>query len=336
MNNSNRFSELDALRGVSALSVILFHYTAKYREFFGHSFPEYLDFKYGFIGVDLFFIISGFVIFMTISKVGFISEFIFKRFIRLYPTFWICVIITFLSINLWGVIPRMETTFRDGIFNFLMFYRILRVFIEIKDVDGAYWSLLPELQFYFLISLVFIFNQLKRIYLVCIFWICLIIIDNFLFHIRFLGLFIDLKFGGFFIAGILFYKIISDKEDILKNHLFIVFTLMINICISIKLNLKESFFLIPFIYVIFYLFAYRKIKFLNKRVLLFLGAISYPLYLIHQNLGYAIIKQFELWGYTNIYIIIFPIMISVFIASLITFYVERPVLKYFKKKYNSN
>ena len=333
-STTRRFSELDALRGIAALSVVLFHYTAKYREFFGHTFSEKLDLKLGFYGVALFFIISGFVIFMTVNKVKSASEFVFKRFIRLYPTFWVCLIITFLGVNFWNLLPKMETSWHDALLNLTMFYRILLVFTEIKDVDGAYWSLLPELQFYFLILLVYLSKQLNNIKLVALLWLTLIIIENFVFHIRILGLLMDLQFGGFFIAGILFYKIAVEKENSIWNHLFILATLIINILLYIKFKNDGAIFMIPLIYFIFYLFVYGKLSWLNNKILLFLGAISYPLYLIHQNLGYSLIKQFEIWGYTSFYVVIFTILVFIFVGSLITFYVEKPILNHFRKEPN--
>lgn len=61
MNNtiqSNRYTELDALRGIAALMVVFFHFTMDRPQ-------GQMGFKLGVTGVDLFFIISGFVIFMS-------------------------------------------------------------------------------------------------------------------------------------------------------------------------------------------------------------------------------------------------------------------------------
>ena len=68
-NISNRLQELDALRGIAALMVVLFHFTMGRQE-------ANLGFKLGTTGVDLFFIISGFVIFMSLSKVKNSKDFI--------------------------------------------------------------------------------------------------------------------------------------------------------------------------------------------------------------------------------------------------------------------
>ncbi len=330
--NKNHFEPLNALRGIAALSVVLFHYTAKYREFFGHSFSEQLDFKYGYYGVSLFFIISGFVIFMTVNKVKTTSEFIYRRFIRLYPTFWICMLITFFGVNYWGLLPKLFTSWKDALFNLTMFYRNLQMLTDIKDVDGAYWSLLPELRFYFLIVLVLFFKQIKNIKCVGLVWLVLIVIENYLCHIRILGMFIDLQFGGFFMAGILFYKIVVDKENTFWNHLFISCTLVLNCLLYNKWENEGTFVFVPLVYLVFYLFSFGYLDWLKSKALLFLGTISYPLYLIHQNLGYTMIKQFELWGFAGFYVVVFTTVFFIGVGTIITLYLEQPLLKMFRNK----
>jgi peptidoglycan/LPS O-acetylase OafA/YrhL len=333
INTKNRFEPLDALRGIAALSVVLFHYTAKYREFFGHTFPEKFDFKYGYYGVSLFFIISGFVIFMTVNKINDTSEFIYRRFIRLYPTFWICLLITFLGVNIWGLLPKLLTTWKDFFFNLTIFYRNLQMFTDIKDVDGAYWSLLPELRFYFLIILILFFKQIKNIKWVGLAWIMLIVVENYIYHIRILGLFIDLQFGGYFIAGIIFYKIMVEKEYTFFNHGLIVVTLILNCILGNKGGNGGNFVFVSFVYFIFYLFIFGYLNWLKNKVLMFLGTISYPLYLVHQNLGYTMIKQFELWGFTGFYVIVIVALFFIGVAALITFYLEKPLLEILRNKY---
>ncbi len=86
-----RYQELDSLRGVAALMVVVFHFTMGRKE------GQYL-FNLGNTGVELFFIISGFVIFMSINKMKNSKEFIINRFTRLYPTYWTCVTFTFILI----------------------------------------------------------------------------------------------------------------------------------------------------------------------------------------------------------------------------------------------
>src|SRR5690606_27706461 len=137
--SKNRILELDALRGLAALAVVLFHYTTKYSEIFKTDVTtKLINFKYGSLGVPLFFIISGFVIFMTIKKVKTPFEFVFKRFIRLYPVFWVCIIIT--AIVTFNFPPGFGRSFSDLIVSFTMIPALLGY----KPIDGAYWSLVPE------------------------------------------------------------------------------------------------------------------------------------------------------------------------------------------------
>src|SRR5579859_2983882 len=84
----SRIAELDLLRFIAALSVVLYHY--------GHpvdlgSLAQVTEF--GFLVVPLFFMISGFVILWTATKKNAV-EFVASRLSRLYPTFWVCVLLT--------------------------------------------------------------------------------------------------------------------------------------------------------------------------------------------------------------------------------------------------
>src|SRR2546430_2652712 len=91
-----RFAELDLLRGVAALWVVLFHYTTQYsrlyvpdrRDLLGFEFPD------GTLGVYLFFMISGFVIFMTLHRSERPLDFVVSRFARLYPAYWAGIVLT--------------------------------------------------------------------------------------------------------------------------------------------------------------------------------------------------------------------------------------------------
>lgn len=71
-----RILELDALRGIAVVIVLIFHLTLYRKE------TEY-GFKLGVTGVDLFFLISGFVIFLTLQQSNNWKNFIFNRFSRL-------------------------------------------------------------------------------------------------------------------------------------------------------------------------------------------------------------------------------------------------------------
>jgi peptidoglycan/LPS O-acetylase OafA/YrhL len=117
-----------------------------------------------------------------------------------------------------------------------------------------------------------------------------------------------------------------EKEHTFFNHLFIIGTLILNCLLYDKLSQKGVFVFIPLVYLIFYLFVFRYLYWMKSKVFLFLGSISYPLYLIHQNLGYTLIKQFELWGFTGFYVIVIVALVFIGLATLITVYLEKPLL----------
>ena len=197
-----RLSELDSLKGIACLFVLLFHYTTQYAKAFEtEATLQLLNFKYGGYGVDLFFVISGFVILLTINKVKTPKEFIYKRFSRLYPTFWICVCITFFLVNA-SELNIYQRDLNELVVNLTMVPDIFGV----KRIDGAYWSLLPELFFYFLMFNLLVFNLLKRIDVVFFIWLLLIVINSYsdVMPVRVL---LNLRFGYLFILGINFYKI---------------------------------------------------------------------------------------------------------------------------------
>ena len=102
--SSRRLYQIDLFRFIAALMVVLFHYT--FRGFIASSsileFPLLgFLFKYGYLGVDLFFIISGFVIYMSIEKSN-VYGFVKSRIARLYPAYWFCDSLSLSVIYLYG------------------------------------------------------------------------------------------------------------------------------------------------------------------------------------------------------------------------------------------
>lgn len=95
--NEERLLELDALRGLAAVYVLIFHFICSYQQSLGAKAFELSRFFSGIYGVQLFFIISGYVIFMSLDRIARPLDFIVSRFSRLFPAYWAAVIIaTFL------------------------------------------------------------------------------------------------------------------------------------------------------------------------------------------------------------------------------------------------
>ncbi len=90
-----RITELDALRGLAALGVVLYHFLTRFQEMYGREHLAFWDFNVGGYGVWLFFMLSGYVIFMTLDRTRSLFDFAVGRASRLFPTFWVAVAVSF-------------------------------------------------------------------------------------------------------------------------------------------------------------------------------------------------------------------------------------------------
>ena len=327
-NNQNRVLELDSLRGIAALAVVFYHYTYKFRDNFTHVFSDKFDLSYGHYGVQLFFIISGFVIFLTISKSRSGFDFLYKRFTRLFPTYWVCMTISFLVVNFIGRIPDIKSDYLEYFINLTMIQGIFRV----KSIDGAYWSLLPELLFYFIMVVIFQMRLIKHIKYFGIFWLSLTVVKLFGWIPSQISTIMNLSFSSYFLSGILFYKIYTGDKAVLNNIL-----ILLSFLISCLLNsfTLEIVIVNTLIFGSFYLFVFDKLSFLKNRFLVFLGTISYALYLLHQYIGYVVLEYLINYCHLKgVYIIFIPMSVSITLAWLVTMYIERPAITKLRKLYN--
>jgi peptidoglycan/LPS O-acetylase OafA/YrhL len=328
--SEKRLNELDGLRGIAAIFVLLFHYTFQYDKVYGHSFNIPELFQIGKYGVHLFFVISGFVIFWTIMKVEKPIDFVWSRFSRLYPVFWSGVVITFVITSLFPL-PGREVGLGQFFANFIMFHEYLRI----PHVDGVYWTLTIELAFYFWIFFLFAIGQIRKIEKILIVWVLFATIltyPDFGFHIdgRIKKLFL-LDYIELFALGVGFFKYKDNSVSIWTWILYIstLIAVFVGYEFSVAMGLLS-------LYIVFFLVIRRKAKLLQNDVLVYLGAISYPLYLIHQNIGYVIIKQFYVYALSPLAGIVTALMVSIALAHFLMKYIERPSLTYLRNLYKTN
>ena len=327
-----RIYELDALRGIAAFAVVLYHFYQRYDQIYGHSFSFSNNISYGKLGVELFFLISGFVIFLSLDRIKSRLDFPVARFARLFPAYWFAVILTFTSVAVFGL-PGREATFGDAALNLTMLQGYMR---NVEAVDGVYWTLTKELSFYALMYLLFLTKQLKHIEAWCLGWLGLSLAYMFQLDGMFQGhwsyiLFNQLlitDYAHLFVAGICFYRVYARKSSDLTIAL-----LVLSLAMNGLMYQDFSLFLVASFYCLFLILILLPIHFLKNRVLLFLGGITYSLYLIHQNVGYLIIRQGYLHGVHPFISILGAIAVVVGLAYVSHRYIEMPANRAIRARY---
>jgi len=135
------------------------------------------------------------------------------------------------------------------------------------------------------------------------------------------------NYGHLFIAGIMFYKILEGGRN--RHYVIVMLALLVEYFLH-----GFQVILIALYFSVFFAFVNGYLSVISIKPLVFLGSISYSLYLIHQNIGYIIINQLESKGLaTSFSIIVIPLVISILIASFMQIYIERPSLIFIRKKW---
>jgi peptidoglycan/LPS O-acetylase OafA/YrhL len=328
--SANRIAELDALRGLAALGVVFYHYLTRFQEMYGRHHPALWDFNAGGYGVWLFFMLSGYVIFMTLDRTRNLLDFAVSRTSRLYPAFWAAVAITYLVTKTWGL-PGQDLSLREAVVNLTMLPRIFHA----DFVDGVYWSLEPELFFYACMAGLFVVGALKRLRLTLALWLVLAIACHLvLAHLdsssplyRFTGKFKDitsLEFIHLFAIGMIFYDVRRTGSVWTRGHLALI---------TSSLSLVFWFSKWPESLVtaamagVLYLATTGRLPFLNWRPLLWLGFISYPLYLVHQNMGYILLRKLDVAGWNPYLASGLVALGAMAVAAVLSYGVEYPVMR---------
>jgi peptidoglycan/LPS O-acetylase OafA/YrhL len=374
LNTDNRIKTLDSFRFIAILSVMLFHYYSYWfppnRSFSYYPYGNSYDyFSLGYLGVEFFFIISGFVIAFTLTRTNSFVEFCKKRLIRLLPSIFICSLITLLIFRIFdtrNLIPKSHS-----IYNFLISITLIspailnKIFshlnINVAYINGSYWSLWPEIQFYFISGFLYFINKknfLRNIvfFSQSVFWInffVLILLVNVqsanTFHLNLDIEFIDfyrgltrnffnyLYYSLFFLIGVLFFQLYSNINRT-KSIVYIILSFLSLIVYDICLKDDNIFSIliigIMILFFVLFILHSRVLKFLTIKPFTQIGVASYSLYLIHEPIGILLINNYaSLFGKYDFIFPIFVIMLMIVFSLFSYKYLERPVGNYLKKKF---
>ena len=288
------------------------------------------------MAVAVFFILSGFLITLKLNKEK-PKQFAIKRIIRLYPSYFVAMILTTVVMIIAGDEFKSKVcNLKEWIINLTMFPG----YFNQKPVDGVYWTLGVEILFYAIIWFLMVIKKRQKIEVFSFIWLIISLITN-LMLIRFDNVLLKglriigiTQYCQLFITGIIMC-LLYKKE---KSKITYVTLILCIVNQFIALGIKYTIFLCLF-NVVFYFIIVRRLSipsFINNKVITFLATISYPLYLTHQFIGFAIINKLEKLGLINEIYILLPIAIVVGIAYLIHKFIERPSVKFLSRKILKN
>lgn len=328
---STRLVELDSLRGLAAVVVMLFHYTTKFDQLFGHTTPLPWQAPLGKFGVNLFFIISGFVIFMTLARTTKAMDFIVSRFSRLFPAFWTAVIISFLLTHFLEV-PGRTVPLETAALNLIMIHGMF----GIPDVDGVYWTLEIELIFYGLAFMLFATDQAARVHWALIALVALRLATYLADTLAGIQLswtithLLILPQIGWFACGIMIYRRVTyTNQTPIKDWLVVALAVL-------QLGVTDGLWvgvLCAALTAVVWAAVTGRLAILKYAVLVWLGTISYTLYLLHENIGWGLILHLERMGLPSVPAIVLAIAMVLALASMVTFLVEKPAMAWIRSAY---
>jgi len=309
MNQQPRYKHLDGLRGVAILFVIFFHAYSRWPDLtsFGSHLYDFLPFKYGWLGVQLFFLISGFVILMTLERTSGFLQFMRRRWLRLFPALLICSALVFLTAPLlperplgvpfWGdVIPGLLLVDPDTI--------RAATGLSIGMLEGSFWSLFVEFKFYIVFGLIYFMMGEKAamagIFAIFSAWaLCRVGLkmrpDSVtLQHAKAVFDVVGANYYAWFAAGAMYFKQVKTGRMAWGVGAFFM-SLMAAFSFGQVLEPKIAGFVVC---AIFALSMWSKaVQYvLQVRPLLFVGFISYPLYLLHENALVALTVKLGRWA----------------------------------------
>jgi peptidoglycan/LPS O-acetylase OafA/YrhL len=333
-DHTSRVEALDLLRLVAVLAVVLYHFG-----FWGPAaggipaLPWLAPFaKYGFLGVPVFFIISGFVIAYS-AEGRTAAGFAIARFSRIYPTFILCMTLTFLALLFWGP-PHFQTSPAQWLANLL----IAATALGQPYMDAAYWSLVIEVVFYAWVAVLIAVGLFpRRIDAIILIWLAITFANELTIDAPLVEKLFLADDSGFFAVGLLIYEFYRGRRG---PMLYSMLALAIGTAVFQSIHklvrlaphtggvfddwIVAAICLVS-VAIIFAATQIRRVP-LPTGLVLALGGLTYPLYLLHMQLGYVLYYRLAPAG------AVAPVVALILGMMLLSWavwrYLERPVQRW--------
>jgi peptidoglycan/LPS O-acetylase OafA/YrhL len=321
-----RLVGLDVLRGFAAVAVMLHHHGQYYDELYPGRAPLSVNFFAGHFGVELFFIISGFVILMTIERKANVWAFAVARAARLMPCFLAALALATVILVI-SPMPPLDT---PTIGRFLANVTMAPLLFGERVVDLPYWTLNYEMVFYLSMGLLLTLGRLRQVEWIALAWIAagvlfttLVDVDH---HHR-TSILLLAYYSNFFVIGMCLYLIQAGRA-----RLMTWVALVAAILTSARGGGEQAFHASGGLYLsltaafafLVWLGTTAVGRWLAVPPLVFLGRISYPLYLVHVVLGFQVIHFGVERGWSTAAGVVAACAVSLVVATLLHYLVEVP------------
>ena len=304
---------------------MLFHYTYGYERTIGPHTTPLPRATFGHFGVELFFIVSGFVIARTLERTDTLAQFALQRFARLYPAFLACSGLS-LAVIVFGGLNPLGLDRWDALAGLTMMSPLL----DRPAIDPSTWTLVHEVAFYALIALAHFGLRLRNPEAVCAAWMSACLAGIALGLPRshpHLAIVLNLGFVQLFVIGAMLSRAAAGRLSPLGAATLAMALAMTTL--GPRYNPGDC---PPGPYVLLVLgfavavrlAATRYLRPLEWAPLVALGEVSYALYLIHQILGYGIIRSLEAAGWHAGLAVATALAASLVVATLVRRWVEVP------------
>ncbi|MFG2522831.1 acyltransferase family protein [Streptomyces sp. NPDC048527] len=345
-----RLRALDGLRLIAALMVAAYHYGGRDGEVsqaWGTSpkvqFPSLHQwFAYGCLGVQIFFVISGFVICMS----GWgkpLRSFFASRASRLLPSYWAAVILVTAVFAL-PVVAYKAVSLSDALLNLTMLQQPLGV----DRVLGVCWTLWAEVRFYALFALCVVLPgaNRRRIVLFCAVWTLAAAITQASGEPA-LKVILMPEYAPYFIGGVGLYLLHLDRRDMTAWGIVLVSWLIgQHYAVAALWHAPNPHFfsyrgsgaiilIVTLGFVAVGAIALGLLNRINWGWLTVAGALTYPFYLVHEHLGWVAIEALHRrLGLPSAMTFTLTVVAMLVLAWLLNRFVEKPLAPFLRKRLN--
>jgi peptidoglycan/LPS O-acetylase OafA/YrhL len=334
------------MRGIAALAVVIFHLSLNLKAELAELLPDFINtlFSLGYLGVPLFFVISGLVISLSIKDSPitrkYAINFAIRRSIRLDPTYWAAIFLGIVLLSIKNlVLDTSEPLPSFTVVLIHMFY--LQDLLAVKPVISViYWTLYLEIQLYlFYIFTVWLTQFMARhlvwkaypLHLMVMISVGIysVALDYNVTSISIPGLF--LSNWHYFLMGVLVANVIRKSPH--STYIFIAWVLFEAV---FQLGVAIKPYAVVGIFSSVLIFTLWRMNLLDSALtrieLQYLGRISYTLYLIHPDIGWKVISFGRLLLHDHMtpflggMLLILSLAVSIIVAHLLHLTVEMPSL----------